>query len=111
MDIAKKYGMIQPSSSDTKAVRAVFIIDPRGKIRAILYYPLSTGRNFAEISRLLQALQYTDKYNRSTPANWQPGEPVLASAPNDLKAMRDRIDDPGELSCQDWFFCFDEAKQ
>ena len=57
MDVAKKYGMLQPSASDTKAVRAVFFIDPDSKIRALLYYPLSNGRNFQEIKRLLIAMQ------------------------------------------------------
>ncbi|HNX69649.1 MAG TPA: peroxiredoxin, partial [Candidatus Omnitrophota bacterium] len=57
MEVAKKYGMLQPTASDTKAVRAVFFIDPVGKVRAMLYYPLSNGRNFDEIKRLLIAMQ------------------------------------------------------
>lgn len=109
MDVAKKYGMIQPSSSDTKAVRAVFVIDPKGKVRTILYYPLSTGRNFAEIKRIVEALQLTDKYDVSTPANWKKGDAVLAGAPSDIKAMRERIEKtPADLVCQDWFFCTKE---
>lgn len=77
MSIAKLYGMIQPHQSQTAAVRAVFIIDPKGIVRTILYYPQSTGRNFAEIKRLVQALQATDKHGVATPADWQPGEPVI----------------------------------
>ena len=110
MEVAKKYGMIQPYASDTKAVRAVFVVDPKGKIRAILYYPLSTGRNFEEIKRLLEALQTTDKYGVATPANWKPGESVLAGAPSDSQAMYERIEKtPAELYCQDWFFCTKDA--
>ncbi len=73
MDVAKKYGMLQPSASDTKAVRAVFFIDPESKIRALLYYPLSNGRNFQEIKRLLIAMQTSDVHKVATPADWQPG--------------------------------------
>ncbi len=60
MDVANKFGMIQPGQSNTQAVRAVFVIDPEGTIRTILYYPLSTGRNFDEIKRIIQALQKAD---------------------------------------------------
>src|SRR5690554_5104849 len=60
MDVAKKYGMIQPGQSNTQAVRAVFVVDPQGKIRTILYYPLSMGRNFDEIKRIILALQKAD---------------------------------------------------
>lgn len=106
MDVARKFGMIQPGASDTKAVRAVFIIDPRGKIRTILYYPMSTGRNLAEIKRILEALQVTDKYNVSTPVNWKPGESVLMSAPSDMQELTQRIEKtPDDIRCQDWFFC------
>ena len=68
MEIANKYGMIQPGASTTQAVRAVFIIDPQAKIRTILYYPLSTGRNFDEIKRIIIALQKADKDACATPA-------------------------------------------
>lgn len=106
MDVAKKYGMIQPSASDTKAVRAVFFIDPKGIIRALMYYPLSTGRNFNEIKRVLQALQLTDKHGISTPADWQPGDAVLVSAPAGMKELEERIEKtPEDYVCQDWFFC------
>ena len=69
MEIANKYGMIQPNQSNTQAVRAVFIIDPKGIIRTILYYPLSTGRNMDEIKRIILALQKADKDNIATPAD------------------------------------------
>lgn len=74
MDVAKMYGMIQPGQSNTQAVRAVFVIDPTGKVRTILYYPLTTGRNFDEIKRIVLALQKADKDACATPANWQPGD-------------------------------------
>src|SRR6056297_544199 len=68
MDVANKFGIIQPNQSSTQAVRAVFVIDPQGIIRTILYYPLSTGRNFGELKRIIQALQKADKDNVATPA-------------------------------------------
>ena len=79
MEVAHKYGMIQPGQSNTQAVRAVFVIDPEGKIRTILYYPLSTGRNFDEIKRIILALQKADKDNVATPADWRPGDDVIVS--------------------------------
>lgn len=107
MEVSKKYGMLHPSSSDTKTVRAVFIIDPKGIIRTMLYYPLSTGRNMAEIKRILIALQTADK-GVATPANWIPGEDVLVGAPVSMDAAEKRFDkgEEKELVCQDWFFCF-----
>ena len=75
--IARRYGMLHPEASETKTVRAVFFIDPDGIIRTILYYPITTGRNFAEIMRILISLQTTDEFGVSTPANWQPGEDVV----------------------------------
>lgn len=110
MEVAKKYGMIQPHASDTKAVRAVFFIDPQHKIRAIIYYPLSNGRNFAEIRRLLLALQTTDKYGVSTPADWNPGDPVLVGAPATMEALHKRLgaekDGDGDLDRGGtWYFC------
>ncbi|MFW6275903.1 MAG: peroxiredoxin, partial [bacterium] len=74
MDVSKKFGMVQPNVSSTQAVRAVFIMDPEAKVRAILYYPLSTGRNMDEIKRMIIAMQKADKEQIATPANWQPGD-------------------------------------
>lgn len=107
MDVARKYGMIQPHASDTKAVRAVFFIDPEAKIRAMIYYPLSNGRNFEEIRRLLIAMQTSDEYKIATPADWQPGDDVLVSAPltvSDLE-KREKDEKGTELRCDEWFFC------
>lgn len=79
--VSTKYGMLQPNVSSTQAVRAVFVIDPQGIIRSIIYYPLTTGRNFEEIKRMIQALQKSDETHNSTPANWQPGDDLIISTP------------------------------
>jgi peroxiredoxin (alkyl hydroperoxide reductase subunit C) len=106
MDVAKKYGMLQPSASDTKAVRAVFFIDPNSKIRALIYYPLSNGRNFKEIKRLLIAMQTSDANKVATPADWQPGDDVIVPPPGSCGAAMDRMKAPGpDVKCYDWFFC------
>lgn len=101
--IARKYGMIQPKMSDTKAVRAVFIVDPKGLIRTVLYYPLSTGRNFAEIKRIITALQMGDRYGMETPADWMPGDKFFAEAPENMLELEEALLD--DEDCQDWFFC------
>ncbi len=107
MEVAKKYGMMQPTASTTQAVRAVFFIDPDAKIRALIYYPLSNGRNFAEIKRLLIAMQTTDAHKVSTPANWQPGDDVILPPPGSCGAANDRVKNPPEGAyCLDWFLCF-----
>ncbi|MGB9639948.1 MAG: peroxiredoxin, partial [Anaerolineales bacterium] len=81
-EVASLYGMIQPGASKTEAVRAVFIIDPKGILRAMIYYPLTAGRNMQEILRLVDSLQTSDKYQVATPANWKPGDKVIVPAPN-----------------------------
>ncbi len=75
--IAKMYDMIHPGESSTAAVRSVFIIDPDNKIRLTMTYPMSVGRNFEEILRVLDALQTGDKYSVATPADWRPGNDVI----------------------------------
>lgn len=105
MTVAKKYGMIQPNASDTKAVRAVFFIDPEAKVRAILYYPLTNGRNFQEIKRLLIALQTTDEHHVSTPADWQPGDDVVVAAPATLDEIAAEKNKKDGCECSTWYFC------
>ena len=106
MDIAKKYGMIQPSESNTKAVRAVFFIDPKAKIRAMIYYPLSLGRNFKEIKRVLLGLQTADKYDVALPADWIPGEDVIVPPAGSCGTAADRMAGKEKgMYCLDWFFC------
>ena len=77
MNVAKAYGMVQPGESKTQAVRAVFFIDPKGIIRAIIYYPLALGRNFNEIKRALIGLQTADNFGVALPADWHPGDDVI----------------------------------
>ena len=108
MNVSKEYGMIQPTASDTKVVRAVFFIDPESKIRALIYYPLSNGRNFQEIKRLLIAMQTSDEYKVATPADWQPGEDVIVPPPGSCGAAKERVDTAKQegIKCLDWFICF-----
>ncbi len=105
MEVAKKYGMIQPGEDTTKAVRAVFYIDPKGVIRTIIYYPLSLGRNFDEIYRVLIALQTSDNFDVATPADWRPGDDVIISPAGSCGVAKNRMDGKEEMECQDWFFC------
>ena len=77
--VSRLYGMIHPESDPAVTVRAVFVIDPAKRVRLILTYPPSTGRNFAEILRAIDSLQLTDRRSIATPANWEPGQPVVIS--------------------------------
>ena len=104
MDVAKKYGMIQPNEDNTKAVRAVFFVDPKGIIRAIIYYPLSLGRNFDELYRALIAMKTSDEFGVATPADWQPGDDVIISPAGSCGTAQERMED-SDIDCKDWFFC------
>jgi len=111
MDVANKFGMIQPGQSNTQAVRAVFVIDPQAKIRLILYYPLSTGRNFDEIKRIIQALQKADKDGVATPADWRPGDDCIVPTAGSCGTAKERMETPSEDTyCLDWFMCFKKEK-
>jgi peroxiredoxin (alkyl hydroperoxide reductase subunit C) len=105
MEVAKKYGMIQPGESSTKAVRAVFVIDPKGVIRAIIYYPLSLGRNFDELYRIVIALKTADAFGVATPADWRPGDDVIVPPAGSWDAAQDRMENKTDMTCHDWFFC------
>jgi len=105
MEVAKKYGMIQPGESNTKAVRAVFFIDPKGIIRAIIYYPLSLGRNFDELYRVVIALQTADAFGVAMPADWQPGDDVIVPPAGSCGVAKERMESKNGLTCHDWFFC------
>ena len=105
MDVAKAYGMIQPGESNTKAVRAVFFIDPKGIIRTMIYYPLSLGRNFKELYRVLIGLQTADKFNVALPADWQPGDDVIVPTAGSCGVAKERMDNESDMTCYDWFFC------
>ena len=103
-EVAQKFGMIHPGQSKTETVRCVFIIDPESKVRTILYYPLSTGRNMQEIIRIIDALQTTDKHKVATPANWKPGDPVVVPPPATAEGAEERTKEG--YDCKDWYLCF-----
>lgn len=104
MEVAKAFGMLQPNVSTTQAVRAVFIIDPEGIVRAVLYYPSSNGRNMDEIKRLLISLQLSDAEKVATPADWMPGDDVIIPPPGTCGAIKDRKALEGDgIQKLDWF--------
>ena len=106
MEVAHKYGMLHPKADSTHAVRATFIIDPEAKVRAILYYPQSNGRNMDEILRLVKALQTGDQHKVATPANWQPGDEVIIPPPPTDAIAAERLAGAGtDYRCLDWFLC------
>ena len=102
-EVALAYGMIHPKQSATASVRCVFFIDPNQIIRTILYYPLTTGRNMAEIIRILDCLQTTDKNSVATPANWNPGDKVVVPSPGTQEGAEKRLQEGYE--CIDWYLC------
>ncbi len=103
-EVAQKYGMIMPEESSTETSRAVFVIDDKQIVRAIIYYPLSTGRNMQEILRLVKALQATDEHNIATPANWQEGDKVLVPPATTDELANERMNDDS-IECIDWYYC------
>jgi peroxiredoxin (alkyl hydroperoxide reductase subunit C) len=108
-EVATKYGMLMPGESKTETSRCVFVIDDKQIVRAMVYYPLSTGRNMDEMLRLIQALQTTDKYGVATPANWRPGDKVIVPPPNTQEMAEERVKDKG-VECKDWYFCKKELE-
>jgi peroxiredoxin (alkyl hydroperoxide reductase subunit C) len=103
-DVATLYGMVSPGESRTETSRCVFIIDPKQVVRAMIYYPLTTGRNMDEILRLIRALRTTDANGVATPANWQPGDKVIVPPPQTQEAAEERMAAKG-VECTDWYFC------
>ncbi len=111
MEVANKFGMISPKESTTQAVRAVFFIDPEGKIRTIMYYPQSLGRNFDEIKRVVLGLQKSDRDGVATPADWRPGDDVIIPPPGSCGLAKERVTNQDENTyCLDWFLCFKKEK-
>jgi len=104
MAVAKAYGMVHPGASDTQAVRATFVIDPKGVLRAMLYYPMSNGRSIPEILRLVKSLQTSTAHGVATPAGWQPGDKVIVPPPSTTEDADKRVK-AGEYECVDWYFC------
>lgn len=101
MSVSRLYGMLQPGESETAAVRAVFIMDPEGKVRLIMYYPLNVGRNMEEIKRALIALQTSDEFKCAMPLDWKPGEKVIVPAPKTIEALAERK--KSDLEMVDWY--------
>jgi peroxiredoxin (alkyl hydroperoxide reductase subunit C) len=101
--VAKAFGMVHEAVSDTAAVRAVFFIDPKGVVRALLYYPLSLGRNVDELLRVVDALQTAEANACSTPVNWRPGEPVIVPAPVTQADAEKRAAGAPGLEVTDWY--------
>jgi peroxiredoxin (alkyl hydroperoxide reductase subunit C) len=89
--VAELYGMIHPGASATLTVRALFIIDPKRVVRAVIYYPLNIGRNVDEVVRALDALQTADGKGVACPVNWKPGDKVIVPPPKTEKEVEDRL--------------------
>ena len=102
MKVAQAFGMIQPGASDTQAVRATFVIDPEGILRAMVYYPMTNGRSVDEFARLVRALQTADAHKVATPENWQPGQDVIVPTPQTADAAEARLSQGYET--KDWYF-------
>lgn len=102
MEVANAYGMVQPGASDTSAVRATFLIDPEGVLRAMVYYPMSNGRSIDEFLRLLKALQTSDANRVATPENWQPGDKVIVPPPATAQEAETRKSEGYDYV--DWYF-------
>ncbi len=100
--VAQAYGMIQPGASDTQAVRATFVIDPEGVLRAMVYYPMTNGRSIDEFYRLIQALQTSDEHKVATPENWTPGQDVIVPTPQTAEAAEARLHQGYDT--KDWYF-------
>ncbi len=100
--VAQAYGMIHPGAASTATVRCVFLIDDKGVVRAMLYYPLTNGRNIDEIVRLIDALQTHEANKVATPANWRPGEQVIVPPPLTQEGAEKRVGEPYDL--KDWYF-------
>ncbi len=108
MNVAHLYGLIHERASATSTVRAVFFIDPEGVVRALIYYPASTGRNISEILRVLDSLTYADSFMIATPADWKAGDDVIVPQPATLQAAKDRLKDKN-LQVKDWFLAIKKS--
>lgn len=95
--------MVHPGQSKTETSRCVFVMDPKGIVRLMLYYPLTTGRNMQEILRVIKALQTIDEHGVATPANWKPGESVIVPPPGTQEDAEQRLKEG--YDCKDWYFC------
>ncbi len=108
--VATAYGMVMPGESTTETSRCVFVIDPIGRVRAMIYYPLTTGRNTAEVVRLVDALQMSDARQVATPANWRPGDKVIIPTPPTVETAAERMSEEFASRTEgfervDWYLC------
>jgi peroxiredoxin (alkyl hydroperoxide reductase subunit C) len=102
--VSSAYGLVHEAAADTATVRAVFFIDPKGTVRALIYYPMQLGRNIDELFRVFQALQTADANGVSCPANWRPGQPVIVAAPATVEDAAKRTNGSGSgLTVQSWY--------
>ncbi len=108
MKVASLFGMIHPGASATATVRAVFFIDPKRVIRAIVYYPLNAGRNIEEIHRLMQALQTADTHGCALPVNWKPGEKVVVPPPKTAAEVEERLSHT-DYEIRDFYLCLKDG--
>jgi peroxiredoxin (alkyl hydroperoxide reductase subunit C) len=99
--VAQKFGLIHPAASETATVRAVFVIDDKGIIRALIYYPMSLGRNIDEVLRVVDGLQTADTNACATPANWRPGDKVVVPPPQTIDDAEKRLQSDYEIT--DWY--------
>jgi len=115
--IGELYGMLHPGASEAATVRAVFLICPKGVVRAILYYPLNIGRNMDEILRLVKAFQTAEKEQVALPAGWPHNEIIgdhgIIPPPSTTADAKKRLDQAkaGEMACHDWWFCHKKLKE
>ncbi|NLK64067.1 MAG: peroxiredoxin [Tissierellia bacterium] len=110
-NVAELYGMVNPDRIYEQSVRDVFFIDPNQRIRAILAYPATNGRNMYELLRLIDALQVSTTYGVSTPANWMPGDPVIVPVANTLEEAIERGTSSDDLTCFAWWYCFTDLSE
>jgi peroxiredoxin (alkyl hydroperoxide reductase subunit C) len=104
--IADKYGMVNPDRVYEESVRDLFIINPEGRIKAIITYPVSCGRNTYEVLRVIDSLQLTEKYNVYTPANWVPGNPVIEPTTHSFREAIARKENSNlSFDCLTWYYC------
>ncbi len=104
MEVARAYGMVHPKAGDTSAVRATFMIDPHGILRAMVYYPMSNGRYIPEFLRMLDAMQTSDEHDVATPADWQPGDRVIVPPAATVEEANKRMESD-EYECVDFYYC------
>lgn len=108
--ISETYGMLAPESNNTESSRAVFIIDDDAVVRAMIYYPMTTGRNIDELLRVTRAMKTSDETGDNTPTNWKKGDNLLAAPPETLEDAKKRMKD-SNYDCKNWYYCEKDDEQ